>query len=261
MNIYSSNNPYPGVANKLYVVTGATGGIGSQCATLLAQLGAKVALSGRNLERLEKLATSLPESSYIIAPGDLETIEFNLWLENITTQAGMPLSGIAYCAGVNKLSPLRTFKAQKLMTDFLDYPVRAASLFYAVSRLPARASECSLVTMSSISAYQGKPGNAFYGAARAAMDSLCRSFALEFASVGIRCNAICAGFIEGTNITNHLLQIKGESYLKHIYDRYLLGSGKPNDVANAMAFLLGSASRWVTGTTLILDGGYNIKGI
>lgn len=261
MSIYSSASSYPYVANKLYLITGATGGIGSKCALLLAHLGAKVVLSGRNPEQLEKLASSLPESSYIIMQGDLEKIDTNEWLEELTTKADMPLSGVAYCAGINNLAPLRGFNKKRLMADFEDFTVRAASIFYGVTRLTSRTHECSLVAMSSISAHQAKPGNAFYGAARAAMESLCRSFAVEFAPIGIRCNSVCAGFIGGTKMTDHLLELKGKSYLDNIEDRYLLGPGKPEDAANALVFLLGSASSWITGITLLVDGGYSIKGI
>lgn len=252
---------YPGVSRKLYIITGATGAIGQATSLLLARLGAYLALNGRNRDKLEHLKKELPGSGHLLCEGDLTSIQFRDWLQEIVEYTGIPLSGIAWCAGVNRLMPLRGFSVKKIMAEVNDFAAAASSLFFETSRLKQRAPECSLVIMSSISAAQGIPGNGLYGAARAAMESLCRSFAVEFASLNIRCNCVRAGFIADTGMTSHLVRVKGEAYLEYIDRAYPLGTGKATDAANAIAFLLGSASRWITGSILQVDGGYAVKGL
>lgn len=261
MNISHGNFDYPGVKDRFYLVIGASGGIGSHCAMLLTRLGARVAINGRNIEKLKEIENKLVGENHIVAPGDLTALDYHTWLSSLIDKADKPLAGIAFCAGVNRPAPLRAFSPQKLLREFNEFTVIAASLFFEFTKLARREEESSLVAMSSVSAALAKTGNALYGAARAALDSLCRSFAIEFAPHKIRCNVVQAGFIKGTGITNRFVHIRGDEYKEKINERYPLGAGTPEDAANALVFLLGTASKWITGTTLMLDGGFRAKGV
>ena len=251
---------YPGVAGKCYLVTGASGGIGSECAKLLDSLGATVICNGRNEERLQQTINAMDNRQHIAAPGDLNEMDLPVWLAEQVERTGLPLAGIAHCAGTHLFSPLRAFAPNILQKTLTEYTVMTASLFHAVCTCKNRASQCSLAFMSSSSAREGVPGNALYGAARAAMESLCRSFAVEFSAQGIRCNAVSAGFMHGSVMTGNAQKLLGTKAMDRIAGLYPLGLGHVSDAANALVFLLGSASRWITGTILILDGGLAIKG-
>lgn len=260
MSCSSAVSDYPGVASKCFLVTGASGGIGGECAILLSELGARVILNGRNQDRLAQTRAKMAGNGHVIAPGDLKDMDYKNWLEKITAEAGMELAGVAHCAGSHAFAPLRAFGAQRLRDALEDHVISATSLFHAVSRLKQRAPACSLAIMSSISAHFGIAGNALYGAARACMDSLCRSFAVEFAPLGIRCNIVNGGFMTGGVMTGSGAAKLGAEAMDKIALAYPLGLGKVRDAANALVFLLGSASSWITGSILTVDGGQSIKG-
>lgn len=219
-----------------------------------------MAVNGRDETRLKELRARLPGEGHLLAPGDLAELDFASWLADLTKSAGLPLSGLAHCAGNLRPIPLRAFSRQRLELDFEAHVRIGASLLAQITRLGNRAAQCSLVVMSSTSASHGATGNALYGAARAAMEALARSFAVEFASAGIRCNCVRGGFMAGTLMTDRFLEIVGDKYLEHVAESYPLGMGRAEDAANAIIFLLGAASRWITGQTLVVDGGFSIMG-
>jgi NAD(P)-dependent dehydrogenase (short-subunit alcohol dehydrogenase family) len=94
-----------------------------------------------------------------------------------------------------------------------------------------------------------------YSAAKAGIDGLVRSLACEFAPRRVRVNSIAAGAIT-TPMHERLSRTSTEAAIEAYEQSHLLGFGAPADVANAALFLLGPASRWVTGTTMVIDGGY-----
>lgn len=261
MSLSKNTVNYPGVAGRCFLVTGASSGIGRECALLLSHLGAVVILNGRNRERLEDTLSHMTGKGHLVAEADLRNIDFRPWLSELTEKIGMPLAGVAHCAGSHSFAPLRGFSPAKLQDSLQAHAGTTASLFYAVSRLKNREPECSLAVMTSVSAYFAVPGNALYGAARACMDSLCRSFAVEFAPFGIRCNSLCGGFMSGSGMTEGGGGLLGKEALERIAASYPLGLGHVSDAANALVFLLGTASRWITGTVLFVDGGHSIKGV
>jgi NAD(P)-dependent dehydrogenase (short-subunit alcohol dehydrogenase family) len=83
--------------------------------------------------------------------------------------------------------------------------------------------------------------------------------ALELAPKNIRVNAISPGFIKDTEMTSQLFKVLGEESKITIINAHPLGTGTTSDVANACIYLLSDASKWITGTNLIVDGGYSAK--
>lgn len=261
MNSCNQRIDYPGVSSKCFLVTGASSGIGRETALLLDALGATVILNGRDEKRLEATRSLMKGKTHHVAPADLRDIDPYPWMKDLVEATNVSLSGVAHCAGTHTFTPLRTLTEEAMNSVLHDCTTITARLFHAACRLKTRAPECSLVTMTSVSSHFGIVGNALYGASRAAVESLCRSFAIEFSRFGIRCNAISGGYMEGSGMTESGEAVLGQHIMTEMAAAYPLGFGHVRDSANAMVFLLGSASRWITGITLTVDGGYTAKGV
>lgn len=116
----------------------------------------------------------------------------------------------------------------------------------------------SLVFISSIMANVGKPGLSAYCASKAALVGLTRSLALELVREKVRVNCITPAIVE-TELTAHLKELMLPEQWSALEQEHPLGFGTPRDVANAAAFLLADTGRWITGTALVLDGGYSAQ--
>jgi NAD(P)-dependent dehydrogenase (short-subunit alcohol dehydrogenase family) len=116
----------------------------------------------------------------------------------------------------------------------------------------------SIVWLSSVASARGAAGYAAYAASKAGLEASARCLALELAPKGMRVNCIAPGMIETEMAASAAERISGEALAAHL-KAYPLGAGQPADVAAAASFLLSEASRWVTGVTLPVDGGFSIQ--
>ena len=114
----------------------------------------------------------------------------------------------------------------------------------------------SLVFISSISALTGTPATMLYAASKSAINAMVRVLAIELSKQKVRVNTICPGIVRTPMIGNTNID---ENVFLEQESLYPLGLGTPEDVANAVLFHLSDMSRWLTGNTMILDGGYSIQ--
>jgi len=114
----------------------------------------------------------------------------------------------------------------------------------------------SLVFLSSIAAHIGVPGVAAYSGTKAALIAMVRCLAMEVVKRRIRANCLSPALVE-TPLLEATATLVGS--MEKERGNYPLGFGKPEDVANAAVFLLSDASRWITGTTLVMDGGLTVS--
>lgn len=241
-----------------YLITGASSGIGKATAKLVAQCGGKVVLAGRDVLRLEEVKDGLLGSGHEISRIDLVDIDGVAdWLKKIAEHNG-PLSGIFHAAGVEMVRPIRMMKQEHLNEIFRSSIYAAFGVAKAIGQKGVMQDGGSLVLMSSVASASGQSGMAGYSAAKASIDGLARSLAVEWATRKIRVNSILAGAIN-TEMHIRLTRSLGEAAIKNYEGAHLLGFGDPDDVSNAALFLLSSASRWITGTSMVVDGGYLIK--
>jgi NAD(P)-dependent dehydrogenase (short-subunit alcohol dehydrogenase family) len=113
----------------------------------------------------------------------------------------------------------------------------------------------SLVFLSSVMGIVGQSGQTAYSASKGALISLTKSLALELSRENIRVNCVAPALVR-TEMSNKMLQALTPDQVTQIEAMHPLGIGAPRDVANAIAFLLADTGRWITGTTLVVDGGY-----
>jgi NAD(P)-dependent dehydrogenase (short-subunit alcohol dehydrogenase family) len=242
------------LTGRLILVTGASSGIGRATALLLSQLNARLILVARNRDRLEQTHSALEGTNHQVEPFDLTNLDaIPGWIKDLASRSG-PLHGVVHGAGVYGVIPLRILTAPKL-EEILRVNLSAAMLLAKGFRQKGcHADGGSLVLLSSVAGLRGHAGISAYTASKAALLGLARSLAMELAREGIRVNCVAPGLVATEMSAQVEEQTPGE--IAGVENAHPLGAGRPRDVANGIAFLLSDAARWITGTTLTIDGGY-----
>lgn len=239
------------------VVTGAARGLGKAIAHRLAGDGQQVVGIDLNGEQLRQTVAELPGAGHVAVVGDVGE-------EKVLVEA---------FEAVGSGATLRTFVANAGLTrpgPSLDYPMESWDLLLNVllraSFLGAREA-CrrmpdggSIVMISSINGHLGFGGRAAYGAAKAGVQGLVRSLAVEWATLGVRVNAVSPGTI-ATDLQKEFMQTgyaSPERYLRRIpMGRF----GRPDEIADAVYFLASDRSSYITGAVLPVDGGWACLGM
>jgi NAD(P)-dependent dehydrogenase (short-subunit alcohol dehydrogenase family) len=252
------SNPFDLTGHRV-LVTGASSGIGRATAITLNRLGAQVILVARNEERLQDTLDALEPPGHVIEPFDLTSIEnIPQWMKNVAQRQGK-LSGLVHCAGVEAISPLR-FQTLEKFRSMHDINVTSALwLLKGFRQKGVSGPGGSVVLISSIAGLVGQSGHAAYCATKGALIALVRAAAVELAPEGMRVNCIAPGRVEGTAMTTAADGHLSEDQTAAIKALHPLDAGTVFDVANGIAFLLAEAARWITGTTLVIDGGYTAQ--
>ena len=250
-------NPFS-LENKTILVTGASSGIGKAVAIECAKLGANLVINGRNEERLKatcnELDTSMGQNHQMIV-ADLTTEE---GLEQLI---GLKIAfdGVSSNAGIvtgNK--PIKFIETDDLLNVINTNTISHITLAKQLFKKKLLNKNASYVFMASIGGTVSHgPGNAIYGVSKSAIDSFMKYAAIEFATRGIRCNSVCPGMIETPMINLDALtdEDKAKDAEKYLLKRY----GKPEEVAHLHAFLLSDASSYITGDSIVIDGGYTVN--
>ena len=245
------------LAGRHYLVTGASSGVGRSTAILLHRLGARLALVDRDEPGLGELATALGEAESIRTYGaDLtDTAAISELVERSVTEGGR-LHGVIHCAGIQSIAPVRSLQIEVWRRIFAVNTEAALALGKAMaSRKIYAGDHGSLVFISSVMASVGSAGAIPYSMSKAALEGMARSLALELAGRRIRVNCIAPGFVR-TPLFERTEQMWDADQRQTVERQHPLGFGQPEDVANAVAFLLADTGRWITGSVMVVDGGY-----
>jgi len=244
---------------KSIFITGASSGIGKACVIKAAQLGASVVLVARNEERLKKTMDSLEGKNHVYFSSDISRSSGEQ-LEEIVSQATSrigPIAGFIHSAGIEATIPLRNMNRSKY-EELFSINVLAG---YELARLLSKrkylnSTGSSFIFISSVLGILGVPGTIAYSSTKSALIGGTKSMALELASKKIRVNCIAPGVVD-TEMSTGFFNSLPENSKQEITNMHPLGLGQPDDVANICMFLLSDASRWITGASIPIDGGYS----
>jgi NAD(P)-dependent dehydrogenase (short-subunit alcohol dehydrogenase family) len=236
---------------KTILVTGATNGIGFEICKQIATAGGNFIGIGRNIEKLQHYINdhSLEESK-VVAFDLVEIENIHLLVSDLTTR----IDGFVHSAGIAHVSPMHFF-------NYNDYEnvrkINLDSVLVLFSELLKKKKinkNASVVFISSISAIRGAKGNGIYAITKAALDSISKVYANELSSKNIRVNTIQPGMVE-TDMSAQAENILSKETMDIDRSKYPLGYGEPKDIALPVVFLLSNASKWITGQSIVIDGG------
>lgn len=253
-------NPFS-LENKVIIVTGASSGIGAQCAIDCSKMGARVVLVARNEERLKQTLEQCEEPSrHMILPLDLSSSDgLKEAIKDVVAKVGK-INGVVNCAGMSSVTPLKLVTDELLDQFFRTNVYSAINLSKEVTRVGNYNKEhgCSIIFFASIMGLCGEKCKTMYSATKGALIAAARSMACELAKNKVRVNVVSPGAIE-TPINAKLPHMADPELRKELEDKHLLGLGECSDISNACIYLLSDAAKWVTGQNIIVDGGYTCK--
>lgn len=254
----SSYNPFS-LKNKTVLVTGASSGIGRQCAVDCSKMGARVVLLGRNQERLAETMAQMEGEGHLLVAFDLTESEKIKEIVASMVRVVGPIHGVLHCAGISETIPMRLMKSELLDKFFRNNVYSAIELTREVCSVKNVAKDgASIVFFSSIMGCVGESGKSLYSMTKGALIAATRSLACEYAKKRIRFNCVSPGAIL-TPINANLPHMADPEKRQALADKHLLGLGECSDISNACVYLISDASKWVTGQNMIVDGGYTAR--
>ena len=243
-------------SGERFVVTGASSGMGRKVVEELATSGAIVLAIARREERLQELKHEYPKQIITATVDVCDTKGMAEAISSFATSYGK-INGAVHAAGIFSSTPLRNYdesEARKIMDISFWAGIRFIQL---VNKKKNAMDGCSSILFSSVAATIGEKSNFAYSATKLAMQGAVRSIAKEIYMRGNRINTLSPGWVN-----TELTRKEDERSLvnKKFYEWHLLGIGEPEDVTGTVLFLLSDRARWITGTNVVVDGGYLLGG-
>lgn len=248
-------NPFS-LEGKIVLVTGASSGIGQGIAVVCSKMGAKLVLNGRNDERLKETYSRLDGEGHLIIHSDLATQEgIDFLVENCPS-----LNGVVHSAGIPKICGVKHI-SRSIIEDVVNIneiaPILLTSSLLKKKKIQKQASIIFISSLAGV--FTTNIGEAPYATTKSAISGFSKTAAYELAAQGTRVNAICPGMVLTHMVTSGNPDFDNEDTVKQMLRRYPLRRfGVPDDIANAAVFLLSDASSWMTGTNMVIDGGYSL---
>ena len=239
---------------KNILVTGASSGIGKAVAQECAAAGATCIISARNEGRLSATLKSLDGEGHQYILADLSKIE---GIEAVV-ELLPKLDGVVSCAGIVETKMLKFTEEDDLLRLFNTNAFSSIRLIRTLVQQKKLKKEASIVIISSISGVKcGYLGGSIYGATKGALEGFTKATALELAPQKIRVNTITPGMVETSLLKDAELdsEILEADKQKYPLKRY----GYPEEVGYSAVYLLSDATKWMTGSSLLIDGGYTLN--
>jgi NAD(P)-dependent dehydrogenase (short-subunit alcohol dehydrogenase family) len=240
--------------NDFILITGATSTIGSAIATCVSDYS-NILIHARDFQKAKKLSKQIDSKNivkiWLHDFSDFRSIERSL--TDFLSSENITISSLVHCAASVKILPIKNFRAEYYEHIFNINLFSSLEILKVILKKKNFSSLKSIVFISAFYSKFGNKGNTIYSSSKGAIDSLVKSLAVEIAPV--RVNSVLPGAIE-TDMTNHLFS--DPQFIMDFNRRYILGRGYPSDVANLVDFLISEKSRWITGQSILIDGGASI---
>lgn len=247
------NNPFS-LEGKTILVTGASSGIGRATAIACSKMGAVVVVTGRNESRLQETLDALEGSGHQMIVADIANDD---QIDYLVDQIPA-INGLVNNAGITETCPTQFIKRDKLNRVMEVNTIAPILLTQRILKKKKLGKGGSIVFTCSISGTcVCGGGNVLYSASKGAIHGFMKNAALDLAHKGIRVNDVCPGMIDthildaGT-ISEEQLEIEAQRYPMKRF-------GKPEEVAYGIIYLLSDASSFVTGSSIVIDGGFTLQ--
>ena len=247
------NNPFS-LEGKTILVTGASSGIGRATAIACSQMGAVVVVTGRNESRLQETLDALEGSGHQMIVADIANDDH---IDYLVDQIPA-INGLVNNAGITETCPTQFIKRDKLNRVMEVNTIAPILLTQRILKKKKLGKGGSIVFTCSISGTcVCVGGNVLYSASKGAIHGFMKNAALDLAHKGVRVNDVCPGMIDthildaGT-ISEEQLEIEAQRYPMKRF-------GKPEEVAYGIIYLLSDASSFVTGSSIVIDGGFTLQ--
>lgn len=238
---------------KTVLVTGASSGIGRATAILCSKMGASVILTARNEERLQETISQMIGNNHRYIVADLALLEdVNYLISEIDA-----VDGVVNNAGMNKILPIQFVNSDELLGTMQVNALSPIILTQGLIKKKKIKKGGSIVFVSSIAGHtRSSVGNSMYCASKGAITGFVKCIAKELASKNIRCNEILPGqsntsiMSQGAVSEEQMQQLTSRIPLKRL--------GEPSEIASGILFFLSDAASYITGSSLIIDGGLSL---
>jgi 3-oxoacyl-[acyl-carrier protein] reductase len=239
------------LTGKNALITGATGGIGSEIAKALAKQGAKLILSGTKEEKLQELAAQIGGDVKYLTCNLSDAVSVDALFDKAEELAGGQIDILVCNAGITKDNLILRMKDEDF-NHVLDVNLKSTFILNrnAIKKMMRR-KYGRIINISSVVGVTGNPGQCNYVASKAGMIGMTKSMAQEVASRGITINCVAPGFI-----SSPMTDILNDQQKEVILNKIPVGKmGEASDIAKGVAFLASEDASYITGHTLHINGG------
>lgn len=246
-------NPYD-FTDQRVLITGATSGIGESTAVKLSKQGASIIIIGRDKSRIDAVLQKLDGNGHKGYVKDLaEDGGYKEILDDIVSD-GKKINGFVHAAGVSTILPVGLLKKSTMDESMTINYYSFAEIVGLLSKKKYH-EKTNIVGISSIAVDYPNKCLGTYAATKAAMNSLVKALAIEMAEKDIRINTVMPSSTN-TRMLQESFKEEKASNLDSILNKQVLGLAEPEDIADAILFLLSDASRMITGRAVCVDGGF-----
>jgi meso-butanediol dehydrogenase/(S,S)-butanediol dehydrogenase/diacetyl reductase len=247
---------------KVALVTGGGTGIGTAIAERFVADGAKVCITGRRKEMLEKVAKSFPSGTLVICPGDVSKEEDVKRMVETTVKFGGKLNVLVNNAAINEPAPVAELDPEKWRAVIGVNLTGPFLLMQAVIPLMIKEGGGSIINIASLGGLRCLPSMPAYCSSKAGLIMLTQQAALEYGGKNIRCNVVCPGGVK-TAMTEKdfgqfgkMLGIEHETFINQIAQEIPLHRfAEPPEMGGLCSYLASDESSFMTGAVLVIDGG------
>lgn len=243
--------------NKVALITGGTSGIGLATAQRFANEGAQIVIANRNLQKTETIIQQLASKGYKAKAVYFNATEASSGIEAVKQTIDMFGKIDCLINNVGGTDMQRDGSVSELTPEYFEeiFQLNLKSMLYTIrAALPSMIEHKSgnIVNVASIGGITGDFRGTLYGMTKAGVINLTRYTATQYGKYGIRCNGVAPGLVVTPAVTDNLPTQIQEIFLKHNALPYL---GNAEDIAATIAFLASNDARYITGQTIVADGG------